>query len=178
MSLSDIAVIDNNRLEAQRGLMWSFYKNKQYRNALAQAQKVIISMSLTEKDRTDARYISAKSYLSLGERDKALPLLEELSKDAMTAIGAEAYFLLCKDAFDSGNFDRAEAMIFNLTDTETPQEYWLAHAYILLGDLFAARGEWTQAKATYESVLKEYKPVEPDDIAQLAEHRLKQCEGK
>ena len=178
MSLSDIAVIDNNRQEAQRGLMWSFYKNKQYRNALAQAQKVIISMSLTEKDRTDARYISAKSYLSLGERDKALPLLEELSKDAMTAIGAEAYFLLCKDAFDSGNFDRAEAMIFNLTDTETPQEYWLAHAYILLGDLFAAREEWTQAKATYESVLKEYKPAEPDDIAQLAEHRLKQCEGK
>ena len=52
MSLSDIAVIDNNRQEAQRGLMWSFYKNKQYRNALAQAQKVIISRHIIPKIKT------------------------------------------------------------------------------------------------------------------------------
>ena len=103
-------------------------------------------------------------------------LLEELSVENHTPIGAEASYLLCKDAFDSGNFDKAENMIYNFADTDTPQEYWIARAYILLGDIYAERGEWTQARATYESVQKGYKPSEPDDIERIISLRIKKCE--
>ena len=175
-SLYDIAQIENNRLDALKGLMWSFYKNKQYRNAVVQSNKVLENKSFDNTVYVSAKYVKAQSHLALGERTEALLLLEELSRGHHTAIGAEAYYLLCKDAFDSGDFDKAETMIYNFADTETPQEYWVARAFILLGDIFAGRGEWTQARATYESVQKGYKASEPDDIAQIITLRIKKCE--
>ncbi|HNR28751.1 MAG TPA: hypothetical protein PKL12_09250, partial [Bacteroidales bacterium] len=176
MSLNDIAQIENNRLDAQKGLMWSFYKNKQYRNAVVQSNKVLENKAFDNTVHVSAKYVKALSYLALGERAEALLLLEELSREHQTATGAEAYYLLCKDAFDSGDFEKAETMIYNFSDTETPQEYWVARAFILLGDIFAERGEWTQARATYESVQKGYKPSEPDDIARIVTMRIKKCE--
>jgi TolA-binding protein len=47
---------------------------------------------------------------------------------------------------------------------------------MLLGDIFAERGEWAQAKATYQSVRDGYSPSEPDDIAQLIALRIKRIE--
>lgn len=176
MSLSDIAQIENNRLEAFKGLMWSFYKNKQYRNALVQSEKVLDNPSFDKAVRKEAVYVKAKSHLALGERTEAKPLLEELSQESHTPFGAEAFFLLCKEAFDTGDFDKAETMIYNFADTDTPQQYWIARAFVLLGDIFAERGEWVQAKATYESIQKGYKPEKPDDLAQMVLVRLQKCE--
>ena len=176
MSLNDIAVLENNRLEAIKGLMWSFFKNKQFRNAIVQSGKVLDHSAFGKDVHNDAVYISAMSHLNLGEREKALPLLEVLSRESHTGYGAEAYYLLCKDAFDSGEFEKAETMVYNFADTNTPQEYWIARSFILLGDIFAERGEWVQAKATYESVQNGYNPSEPDDIAQLTSLRIQKCE--
>ncbi|HPQ55694.1 MAG TPA: tetratricopeptide repeat protein [Bacteroidales bacterium] len=176
MSLNDIAVLDNNRLEAVKGLMWSFFKNKQFRNAIVQSGKVLGNKAFSKEVHQDAKYISAMSHLNLGEREEALPLLEALSGESHTAYGAEAYYLLCKDAFDSGDFEKAETMIYNFADTNTPQEYWIARSFILLGDIFAERGEWVQAKATYESVQNGYNPSKPDDIAQLTALRIQKSE--
>lgn len=176
MSLFDIALIENNRFEAQKGLMWSFFRNKQYRNAIVQSNKVLENKAFDKKIHTEANYVKAKSHLALGERDLALPLLEVLARENHTATGAEASYLLCKDAFDSGDFDRAETMIYNFADTDTPQEYWIARTFMLLGDIFAERGEWAQAKATYQSVRDGYSPSEPDDIAQLIALRIKRIE--
>lgn len=176
MSLNDIAVLENNRLVAIKGLMWSFFKNKQFRNAIVQSAKVLDNSAFGKDVHNDAVYISAMSHLNLGEREKALPLLEVLSRESHTAYGAEAYYLLCKDAFDSGEFEKAETMVYNFADTNTPQEYWIARSFILLGDIFAERGEWAQAKATYESVQNGYNPSEPDDIAQLTSLRIQKCE--
>ncbi len=175
MSLYDIALIENNRLEALRGLMWSFFRNKQFRNAIIHSHKVSENKAFGEDIQTDALYVRALSHLALGERPQALPLLEEKTQKNHTAAGAEACYLLCKDAFDSGDFDMAETRIYNFADTDTPQEYWIARAFILLGDIFAEKGEWTQARATYESVQKGYKPDGPDDIAQIIALRIKKC---
>ncbi len=176
MSLYDIAMIENNRLEALKGLMWSFFKNRQFRNAIVQSGKVLENNAFGKDIHSDAVYIMAMSHLNLGEREEALLLLEDLSRESHTAYGAEASFLLCKDAFDFGDFEKAETMIYNFADTNTPQEYWIARSFILLGDIFAERGEWVQAKATYESVQKGYEPSEPDDIAQLTALRIQKCE--
>ncbi len=176
LSLNQIAQLENNKVQAQRGLMQACFMNKQYRNAVSHAKKVLDGEAFDAQDKANARYISAKSYLALGDRQAALPLLEEMAREPQYAIGAEAAFLLCKDAFDSGDFDRSETLIYNFADSDTPQDYWIAQAYLLLGDIFAERGEWVQARATYESVQKDYKPAESDDIAQLVAIRLKRCD--
>jgi len=67
-------------------------------------------------------------------------------------------------------------MIYDFADTDTPQQYWIARSFVLLGDIFAEREEWVQAKATYESIQKGYKSEKSDDIEQMVTLRLKKCE--
>ena len=93
MSLSDIAQI-NNGLEAFKGLMWSFYKNKQYRNALVQSEKVL-DPSFDKAVRKEAVYVKPKAtwHWVKGRKPAAVG---RLSQESHTPFGAEAFFLLCK----------------------------------------------------------------------------------
>ena len=53
------------------------------------------------------------------------------------------------------------------------QSYWLAKAYLVLGDSFLERGRYDQAKATYESIRDGYEPAQGgDDIADNVSKRL------
>ena len=53
------------------------------------------------------------------------------------------------------------------------QSYWLARAYVVLGDSFAELGRYAQAKATYESIRDGYEPEKgSDDIAGSVQMRL------
>ena len=53
------------------------------------------------------------------------------------------------------------------------QSYGLARAYLTLGDSFAERGQYTQAKATFESIRDGYEPEKgADDILDSVKMRL------
>ena len=81
--------------------------------------------------------------------------------------------MLILDAYDSGNFAKVEEMTFKLSDSGTPQTYWLAKSFIVLGDSYAERDEMEQAKATFESIKENYKPSgKDDDVLAQVEKRL------
>ena len=120
----------------------------------------------------EANYIKAKSLISLSEREGANSILAQLAKNPMSESGAEAAYLLISDAYDEGNFDKVEESVFALSDSRTPQAYWLAKSFIILGDSYAEKDELEQAKATFNSVLENYKPNKPDDIKDLVKMRL------
>ncbi len=61
--------------------------------------------------------------------------------------------------------DRAEKEIFAFSERE-PQAYWLAKAYILLGDVYARRGDDFQARATWQSVADGYSPADDGVVAE------------
>ena len=89
--------------------------------------------------------------------------MENLSKDVSGAYGAEAAYMLIQDCYDRGEFTEVENKVYAFSDAESPQVYWLAKSFIVLGDSFAERGEMEQAKATFESVRDGYEPEGPDD---------------
>lgn len=171
-TLSRIAVLDNNKLEAQVGKMRAYYKDNQYETAVAESNKLLAVSNLDKALKTEANYVKAKSLLALGERDGANGLLKELAKNPMDKEGAEAAFLLINDAYDAGDFDNVEKRAFALSDSKTPQAYWLARSFILLGDAYAERGNLEQAKATFNSIKENYKPLKSDNIGELLKIRL------
>lgn len=171
-TLSRIAILDNNKLEAQSGKMRSYYKDKQYETAVKESNNLLAFSNLDKNLKTEANYIKAKSLLALGERDGATRLLKELAKNPMDKEGAEAAFLLINDAYDAGDFDNVEKQVFALSDSRTPQAYWLAMSFIILGDSYAERGNMEQAKATFNSIKENYKPQKNDNINELLKIRL------
>ena len=65
-----------------------------------------------------------------------------------------------------------ENRTFALSDSATPQTYWLAKSFIALGDSYAERDNLDQARATFESIKENYAPGQQDDVLQQVEMRL------
>ena len=170
-SLSRIAKLENNIKEAQFGKMNSHYMDKDYENAIVEAKKAGSSALAGEENRR-VEYIIAKSYFMLGKREEAMPYLTSLSKNKLTTEGAEAAYLIISDYFDKGDYTNVENHAYSFSESGTPQAYWLARAFILLGDTFAERGNWEQAIATFSSILESYRPEKEDDIKEQVEFRL------
>lgn len=172
-SLYDIAQLENNRYEALLGMMRAGYRSEKYLSAIEAATDIQASVNLPEEYRLEAKYIMAKSYIVLGHRLEALPILKELSLHNQIPVGAEASFLLIQDAYDSGEFEEVENYVYAFSDSHTNQTYWLAKSFIVLGDSFAERGEMEQAEATFNSIKEGYVPQgKNDDVIEQVEFRL------
>ena len=96
----------------------------------------------------------------------------------MDEFGAEATYVLIMDSYDKADFEEVENKVYAFADAGSPQTYWLAKSFIVLGDSFVDRGELKQAKATFESVRDGYTPSgDTDDVLDNVNHRLKKLES-
>lgn len=177
-TLSYIAKTDKMKDAAYAGRMRAYFGDKQYDKALKDAQRIQNIKGVSESMLREAKFIMAKSYMVIGDRDLAKPIIEALSKDSDDAIAAEGKYILILDAYDAGDFVSVENKVYAFSDMGTSQLYWLAKSFIVLGDSYADREEWTQAKATFESVEKGYKPSsDGDDVLDQVDMRLKKLKS-
>jgi TolA-binding protein len=171
-TLSEIAILDNNKTEAELGKSRSYYKEQRYDHTIKQVEKTLKIPGLSQSVVQELSYIKAKSHLITGQREEAMTLFKPLSNEIYTSIGAESAFLLIQDAYNAGDFAKAEERIYALSDSDSPQHYWIAHSFIILGDIYAEQGELEQALATYQSLLNEYKPEKPDNVHGIVRIRI------
>ena len=173
LQLEDMAVLDQNRLAARVGLMRTAYSSREWDDALAGARVVLAEKELADALKREATYVSAKSLLAAGRRSEALPLLEQLSAQASTNEGAEAAYLLIQDRYDRADFNSVQDKVYAFAEKAGGQNYWLAKAFIVLGDCFVEQGQSSQACATYESIRNGYTPSgTQDDVLDQVELRL------
>lgn len=171
-TIEQIAKLGNNKSEGTIGKMRSCYNLQDFRSALVAANQVL-ALNLKEGAVVrEANYIKAKSLMAEGERSSASDILAALAKDPADKYGAEAAYILILDAYDEGEFEKVEHLTFALSDSATPQTYWLAKSFITLGDSYAERDNIEQARATFESIKENYSPQSQDDILQQVEMRL------
>jgi tetratricopeptide (TPR) repeat protein len=145
---------DAVRHDAYTGLMRSAFGAKDFPEAIRSAQVV---------GTREARFLMAKAYRTLGERDNARRYFEELAADRSDAYGAESAYTLIQEAYDRGDFSRVEQLVYAFSDSGSSQLYWLAKSFIVLGDSFADRGDLEQAEATFNSILDGYQSTDADD---------------
>jgi TolA-binding protein len=115
---------------------------------------------------SEAMYVQAKAYLATSRRNEAFEILGKMAKDVSGQYGAEAAYLLIQDSYDKGEFEEVENKVYAFSDAGSPQVYWLAKSFIVLGDSFVERGDLEQAKATFESVRDGYEAQSADDDVQ------------
>ena len=175
-SLYTAAKLENNRSTAMTGMMRSAFKGHNWDMAVSGADAVLADNRTDGDLKQEAEYIKAKSYLAVSRRDEAFVMLNELAKDMSSPYGAEAAYMLILDSFDKGAFEDVETKVFAFSDSGSGQTYWLAKSFIVLGDAYAERGEFSQAKATFESVRDGYTPAVDDDVQDNVRVRLEKLE--
>ena len=174
LKLRDAAQLDDNKAAAAVGMMRSAFKAREFEDAVAAAQSVRGIRGASDDLRREADYVRAKSCLGMSRRAEAYGIFEQLAKDPSTDEGAEAAYLIIQDKFDRAEFAGIEDKVYDFAAKAGGQNYWLAKAFIVLGDTFAENGNMTQAKATFDSIKSGYKPYGPEDeVLDQVELRLR-----
>ena len=167
------ARIEANKATAQIGMMRSAFRARNYENAIAASALVLSQSGLSADLKREAEYVQAKSYLGCSRRAEALRMFRALASNPSTAEGAEAKYIIIQDIFDKGEFTNVETEVYEFSQKAGSQSYWLAKAYIVLADSFAARGMNGQARATYESIRDGYTPFgDTDDVLDNVKRKL------
>ncbi len=119
----------------------------------------------------EAKYIKATRLRERGERNDALELYRELANDKQSPHSSEARFYIIDDNFRRGERKSAEEQIFALAELKTADSYWLARAFLLLGDIYVLEDDSFQARATYQSIVDGY-GVADDGVIDEAKSKI------
>ncbi len=138
------------------------------------------NMVLADKDASDvardyAHYALGRGAYNSGKYSEAVSQLKSSKIPLSKAEGVQARFLLADALFKLEDLGASEEIIVELSNSDTPHQYWVARAFILLGDIYLARGNAFQAKATYQSIMDGY-TKDSDGIISSAKSRLKRLE--
>ena len=87
-------------------------------------------------------------------------------------MGAEAKYLLAQQLYEQTQYGSAETEIMDFIERNTPHQYWLARAFVLLADVYIKQNDDFQAKQYLISLEENYKGN--DDIKQMIDVRLNQ----
>ena len=170
--LRDSAKLDVNKELSVIGMMRSAFRAREWEDALEHADVVLKAENPALQ--REARYVKAKSYLGSSRRDQALEEFRALAGDPSTDEGAEAAYILIQDQYDRGQFEGIQDKVYEFADKAAGQNYWLAKAFIVLGDTFAEQGNLAQARATFESIRSGYTASGPqDDVPDQVDLRLR-----
>ena len=174
LRLKGSAQMDQNRKAAAIGLMRSSFRAREWADAIADSRLVLDSFKADKDLQREARYVNAKSLMSTSRRAEALEQFKLLAKEPATDEGAEAAYILIQDRFDRADFAAVQSQVYAFADKAGNQSYWLAKAFIVLGDTFAEQDNMSQARATFESIKSGYTSTgDQDDVLDQVEMRLK-----
>ena len=164
-------------MRANTGQMRCYFAMKDYNNALIAAGKIKKSETASEAVKREAGFVEGKSYYMTGKPDKALDGLKATAADVNFEQGAEAKYLVAEILFKQKNIQKSEAEIIDFIDKNTPHQFWLGKAFILLADIYLSRNDEFQAKHTLKSLVENY-TNSTDGIIDEASKKLAVIESK
>ncbi len=154
--LYDVSKSDSEKAAAMDGYATSVIATKDNAAIMKMANDLLAQPKSGSKAIVKAKFAKATILRENGEWSAAVALYRDLSAATQTSIGAESTYWLISDAHRGGRVDEAEDMIFTFSESQTPHPYWLAKAFITLGDIYVAKGDNFQARATFQSIVDGY----------------------
>ncbi len=142
---------------------------RKYETLHSIAQEVKASGKIKDQDRVSL--LEAKALHALHKSKEAVLLLHSINKDINTSLGAEALVTLGQIKYEIGDLKTSKELCDNFIKQSTPQQYWLARAFILLADIYTKMGQPETAKQYLLSLKKNYNGNEAD-IKEMIDSRL------
>jgi tetratricopeptide (TPR) repeat protein len=146
------SVVQDNQLEALRGLVRCYYQTKDYAQANISSKELLTRKGISTDDKSIGYLVLGKSQQIAGDCTAAIASFKSVAGINRSAWGAEARYELASCQFTQNNIVAAEkAALATIKETGSYDE-WVTKSYILLGDIFIKQKDYFNAKATYESV--------------------------
>lgn len=147
------AEVETNLQEAVINLMRCNFKLNKYNDAKAYAAKAQLLNKASGELIEEARLITSKSLLSLGDTANAMIEFAALSNLSKTEICTEAKYTVAALQFSKKNYAETEKLVYEIIKQVPAYDYWIARSFILLADVFDAKNDWFSAKNTLQSIV-------------------------
>lgn len=168
--LKTIALQQENKLEAMRGLLRCQYKTQQFVQAVPNATELLLQKSIATDDRLMAGYIIAKNDQMEKRNPQALQGFQSLLPLGKSEITAEAQYRVGELLFQTDKLDEAEKACFEVIKKYGSYTYWVTKSYLLVGDIYLNQKDYFNAEATFKSVADnaELEELKKEAAAKLA----------
>ena len=167
--LLEIASNENDRILANNGIMRAGYELKKY-NEVKKSAEYLINASQTQREvKNDAYLYAGSAACELNDFSTAKKYFSVLAANPANENSTEAAYKIALIEFKQNNLDEVEKAIQKIMNGNYLGEYWIASAYILYGDWYAAKGKEFQARNTYQSIIDNY---EGEDLRSVAQEKL------
>ena len=154
------------RTQALEGLAECCYKLGDYDDAIERSSQLAAVQDIGQNRKNFVNYITGMSYFKQNDYSAAIPKLLECSKKDRSEMGAEAAYHVVLANYKTGNLDETEERVFYISDNFSSYSYYVAMSFITLSDVYVAKGNTFQAKATLQSIIDNYPGGEPKTLAQ------------
>lgn len=119
----------------------------------------------------EANFTKALALDADGNAEAAIAMWLDLAKDSSTLFGAKSAFEAARALHENGKHDRALKVAQDFVQSGSAQRYWVARGFILISDIYAAKGKEFEAKE-YLNALKDNYPGSEADIFMMIDSRL------
>ena len=136
------------------------------------ADRLLASTDVYDAEVPEIRFARAYALAAVGRGDEAVVDWAALASNPDNINGAKSAYYLGQYYYDKGNLKKSRQVVEALIDANTPHQYWLARAFILLSDVNRKEGKTFEADEYLKS-LKESYPGNETDIFIMIDQRLK-----
>lgn len=169
--LLEIAQFPKNAFAAKTGLMRCYFQLSKYDDANRYAIDLLKEGKISDELYREAHFIIGKAAYMQNKLEQALDEFELIAKSCKSEEEAEAKYLIIDIYYKQNKFDLAEQQVYDFVKKNTPHQYWLAKSFLILADIYVAKNNDFQAKATLQSILDNYENKD-DGIITEATNRV------
>lgn len=168
--LADIAQNKENKQQAAIGTMKTAHKLEKSTTALEAAKAVTALTKIPKSTLIEALYVKAHSLDLQGDTSAALQAYTVVTDSTKNRRAAASKYRIAEILYLQNKLDTAQKAVFSLINHDPAYEYYLAKGLLLLSDIFVAKDDAFQAKATLQSILDNYDG--DDEILRLSREKL------
>lgn len=150
--VKNIALQQENKLEAMRGLLRCQFKTQQFAQAAPNAAELLLQKGIANDDRLMAGFVIAKNDFNDKKYPSALARFQNLLSLGKSEITAESQFRIAEIQFLTGKLDESEKTCFEVIKKYGSYTYWVTRSYLLAGDIYFTQKDFFNAEATFKSI--------------------------
>ncbi len=139
------------------------------------AKLVLANQTNDSRIQEKARLIIGKGAYETEDYESAIVQFDSI-RNSNNEVGAEAKYLLARIYYLQGLYKESDTIIYTLVDQVPSSPYWIAKGFILLADNFISKGDYYNARITFQSVIDNAENKELVDIASEKLSILRQAE--
>ncbi|MBS1629609.1 MAG: tetratricopeptide repeat protein [Bacteroidetes bacterium] len=172
--LAEHAETDESRSNAFAGLMRTASRMHDEAAAVRNSDSLLTCAQVAPGLRDEATLIILRQRLLQGDSSRADTLLPSLVKSDNAAVAAEAGYRWAQALFAACKLKESEKEASANIKRSSGYEWWLVKTYLLLGDISIAKKDYFNARATFQSVVRNTKLPE---LRAYAEQRLQELKN-